>query len=204
MRRIRIALITVLILICPQLFAAVDPHKYEMDNVSQMVVGFVDVDTQLYLELDETYYDADDGINLDINDSSNKDKFLIAPSASHELGLRIGHFTFIAEEGTSGVITISHTHLKNTNNDTLDYELGISYSISGQTNPVQAYCTSSVNSGADGKKIDINLSDWVNTIYIKDGGIFFRLVTPPVNSGDYTSTITFVFTADTSGQGGQS
>ncbi|MBP5162402.1 MAG: hypothetical protein ILP16_05435 [Spirochaetales bacterium] len=196
MRRMRIVLIVVLALLSPMLLFAAS--KYEMDNVSQMVLGYIGVETQLYLELDDTYYDSENGINLDINDSGNSAKFLIAPSPG-ELGLRIGHFTFIAQAGTSGTITISHTPLVTPNSDSLDYELGISYSVSNQA-PVQAFCDSSTNGGLDGNKIDINLSDWVNTIYIKDGGIHFRLITPVETEGDYTSTITFVFTSDT-GQG---
>jgi hypothetical protein len=197
MKRRRIVLIAILAFLCPMLLFAAT--KYEMDNVSQMVLGYIGVETQLYLGLEETYYDTANGINLDINDSGNSAKFLIAPSPG-ELGLRIGHFTFIAQEGTSGTITISHTPLVTAGSDSVDYELGISYTIANQAS-VQAFCDSSVNGGLDGNKVEINLSDWVNTIYIKDGGIHFRLITPVEKEGDYTSTITFVFTADPSGQG---
>ena len=201
MKRMILILIALLIILCPQLFAADVPQRYEMDNVSQMLLGYINVDTQLFLELDETFYDAENGINLDINDSGNSAKFLIAPSPN-ELGLRIGRFTFIAQQGTSGKISITHTPLvlMTNNNVEVDYELGVSYSIANQSS-VQAFCTSSVNGGADGKKIEINLADWVNTIYIKDGGIHFRLINPVVTEGEYTSTITFIFTAEDSGQG---
>lgn len=201
MKRMRmiLILITLLIILCPRLFAVIDPHKYEMDNVSQMLLGYINVDTQLFLELDETYYDAENGINLDINDSGNSAKFLIAPSPN-ELGLRIGRFTFIAQQGTSGKITITHTPLVTADHHEEDYELGVSYTIANQS-AIQAFCTSSVNGGADGKKIEINLADWVNTIYIKDGGIHFRLINPVETEGEYTSTITFIFTAEGSGQG---
>ncbi len=189
MRRIALVLIIFLVLICPPIFAT----RYEMDNVSQMLIGYVGVETQLYLGIDDSLFDPETGINLDINDSGNRNKFLIAPSPG-ELGLRIGHFTFIAQAGTSGTITISHTALKTANDVTLDYELGVSYTI-GST-PVTSFCNSSSNYGADGKKVDINLADWVNAVYIKDGGLHFRLITPPETQGDYTSTITVIFTEE--------
>ena len=44
MKRLRFVFIAILIFICPLLFAT----KYEMDNVTQMLIGYVDVDTQLY------------------------------------------------------------------------------------------------------------------------------------------------------------
>ncbi len=197
MRKMRMALITVLLFLCSQLPLAAT--KFEMDNVSQLVLGYIGVETQLYLDLEDTYYDSVHGINLDINDSSNSAKFLIAPSPG-ELGLRIGHFTFIAQAGTSGKITISHTPLTSASSASVDYELGISYTIANQS-AVQAFCDSSSNGGLDGNKVEIDLADWVNTIYIKDGGIHFRLIEPVTTEGDYTSTITFIFTSDTSGQG---
>ena len=192
MKRLRFVFIAILIFICPLLFAT----KYEMDNVTQMLIGYVDVDTQLYVEHDTVYYNVDTGINLDMNDSSNRDKFLIAPSAG-ELGLRIGRFTLIAQAGANVDLTITHTPLVTALGAELDYELGVSYELSSVSH--QEFCDSSVNGGLDGKKIDINLRDWVNAVYIKDGGLHFRLKTPPTVSGDYTSTITFVLTSDIQG-----
>ena len=212
MKRRSIVLITVLLFIWPLLFAS-DASPYEMDLVGQLIIGHVDVETGLYIENDKSVYDPDDtgnGIDLDMNDSGNRYKFIIAPTdiPKTELGLRIGKFSFISGSGTTGAITITHTKLKTVSNYSqyaeLEYELGVAYSlntISGNetsAEDIKQFCLST-------ESVVIPIPGWTTAVYIKDGGLHFRLCQddPVVEYGVYESTVTISFTPDSQGGGQQ-
>lgn len=164
---------------------------------------------------DFLYSDANNGrgINLNYEDSSNSNAYLIAPTGGRLLsvpGLMIGTFdatvTFNPSSNsdyTSATLTITHGKLLKTGGGAaFDYELAVEYKMNDGDrlhDTVNRFCLSTDSSIATAYEksivIDMVPSNATNGMCsIKDGGIYFRLTSEePVNvSGDYTSNITFM------------
>ena len=137
------------------------------------------------------------GLNLDIADTNNTNQYLITPSATHELGLLIGTFN-VETTNNNYTLLIYHTKLSSGANN-VDYELGVSYSISGDSRAT-SYCTAAdsanprSNSGQliqNHKMISISLNSMNRVVMINNGGVYFRLAQQVTQEGQYSSTITF-------------
>lgn len=137
------------------------------------------------------------GLNLDIADTNNANQYLITPSATHELGLLIGTFN-VETTNNSYVLLIYHTQLSSGANN-VDYELGVSYSISGD-NRVTSYCLANDSANPlsnssqliqNHKMIGISLNSLNRVVLINNGGVYFRLAQQVTQEGQYSSTITF-------------
>ena len=187
----KIVLIAFFILITLLPVAALD-HRQS----SQRIFGYID--DIMYLSV-STYRYADTamgnyvGINLDSEDENNGFRYLISP-AHESPGLQIGSFSMLttfAVQQRAARLTVSHTKLVLDSNPSVsvDYELGILYSISDGskiTSPDPAFCLSTGS-------IVLNISSTISTVM--DGSIYFRLATGNENkvsqAGQYSSTVTF-------------
>ena len=166
-------------------------------TTSQTIAGFINHIGSDYMLLEVSYdYSHTDqqyhGINLDINDSGNPNRYLIAPSASHELGLRIGSFN-LETTNRDYTLRIYHQPLILVNSNpavTIDYELSIQYAISGG-NPLSAYCLSATDMANPDKKINVSLNSPGGVIIIQNAGFFFRLkdASQVRTAGQYESII---------------
>ena len=165
-----------LLLILFSLHAAVTQAATE----SQTIAGFINHVGSDYMLLEVSYdYSHTDGqyhgINLDVSDTSNPNRYLITPSASHELGLRIGTLN-LETTNRDYTLRIYHTPLRLTTNanTAIDYELSIQYSISGGDS-LSAYCLSASDTSNPDNKINVTLNSSGGVILIQNAGLFFRL-----------------------------
>ena len=163
----------------------------------QTIAGFINHIESKYMKLvvsndidssDENY----DGFNLDVSDSNNLNRFLITPSATHELGLRIG--TLNLETTNQGyTMRIYHTPLtlvSDSSSASIDYELSIQYSISGEES-LSSYCVSTSDISNPDNLIDVTLNSSGGVIIIQNAGLYFRLtnVSQVRTVGQYQSDI---------------
>ena len=137
------------------------------------------------------------GLNLDIADTNNANQYLITPSATHELGLLIG--TFNVETTNNNYTLLIYHSLLTSGSNSVDYEIGVSYSISGD-NRVTSYCLANDSATPlvdlaqlvqNHKMISINLNSINRVVLINNGGVYFRLAQQVTQEGQYSSTITF-------------
>lgn len=180
----------------------------------QTISGFVDDISYLYVSpfrydgiVDVGYA----GINLDLNDSSNKIVHQIEPTQTATLGYQIGSFTVLStyENITLSSLKLVIEHEKlilDTDNDvTLEYELGVLYRLTtidkdsgAEYTPDEdstqiCESTSSTNSNRQ-HKIEINLMRAnAKLSSIQTGYIYFRLANGVTASatGQYHSVVTF-------------
>ena len=161
---------------------------------SQRIFGYID--DIMFLSV-STYKYADTtmgnyvGINLDYEDENNGFRYLIRPSQESP-GLQIGSFSMLttfAVTQRQARLTVSHTKLILDTNPSVsvDYELGIMYSISDGSsisNPEPSFCLSTGS-------IVLPINSRISTVM--DGSIYFRLATgnEVTEAGQYTSTVTF-------------
>ena len=189
MKKILIALFILLTLLP---VAALDHRK-----TSQRIFGYID--DIMYLSV-STYKYADTtmgsyrGINLDYTDKNNGFRYLISPQTNSP-GLQIGSFSMLATFAVtqrSARLRVTHTKLvlETDSSVSVDYELGLMYSISNGssiTSPDPAFCLS------DGS-ITLNINSAISTVM--DGSIYFRLANGDANKvtevGQYASTVTFI------------
>ena len=187
----KIVLIAFFILIALLPAAALD-HRQS----SQRIFGYID--DIMYLSVSSYRY-ADTtmgnyvGINLDSEDQNNGFRYLISP-AHESPGLQIGSFSMLttfAVQQRAARLTVSHTKLVLDSDPSVsvDYELGILYSISDGskiTSPDPAFCLST-------SSITLDITSKISTVM--DGSIYFRLATGNENkvteAGQYSSTVTF-------------
>ena len=165
-------------------------------EASQTIAGFINSSGSDYMKLtvsyditstDGNYY----GINLDISDSGNMNRYLIAPSVSHELGLRIGTIDLEATN-RNYKLRIYHEPLILVGSNpavTIDYELSISYSVNGGETST-AYCLSATTNPAD-NLINVSLRSGGGVVLIQNAGLYFRLKDPSQvrTAGQYQSVI---------------
>lgn len=166
-------------------------------STCQTIAGFINHIGSNYMNLavsndvvstDENY----DGFNLDVSDSNNPNRFLITPSATHELGLRIG--TLDLETTNQGyTMRIYHTPLTLVSDNmsvSIDYELSIQYSISGEES-LSSYCVSTSDISNPDNLIDVTLNSSGGVIIIQNAGLYFRLtnVSQVRTVGQYQSDI---------------
>lgn len=210
----KISAVLSLILIPALILAAANPS--EVQYSSQTIAGYINHLESDYLNLSVSYDITSKsgnykGINIDVSDASNVNRYLITPSASHDPGLRIGTLE-LETTNRNYKLRIYHTPLQritnwiNNNskppysldsNTTIDYELSISYTVSGSSTR-SAYCRSYTNviseEVAPNNKIEVSLSgaNSSGVILIQNAGLYFRLVdTSQVRTkGQYQSTIT--------------
>lgn len=180
-----------LILFISSLLFAESPGPHS----SQTIAGFINHTGSDYMKLtvsyDVTSTDGTySGINLDLSDSSNSIRYLIAPSAT-ELGLRIGSFDLEATH-RHYIMRIYHSKLINTENSTqtIDYKLSISYSITGGVSS-SASCFSTSSLVSPDEMIHVTLSSSSGVILIQNGGFYFRLkdASEVRYKGQYKSTV---------------
>lgn len=165
-------------------------------EASQTIAGFINSSGSDYLKLTVTYdVTSTDGnyygINLDVNDNGNMNRYLIAPSASHELGLRIGTVDLEATN-RNYKLRIYHEPLILVGSNpavAIDYELSISYSLNGGEAST-AYCLSAISNPPD-KLINVSLRSTGGVILIQNAGLYFRLKDPSEvrTAGQYQSVI---------------
>ena len=130
------------------------------------------------------------GLNLDINDEMNNNRFLIAPTQLPKSvpGLLIGTFSLISSS-PEYKLTISHDKLANDLNSSIkyDYELCAYYSVLKDSTVIthQTYCVSD-------ESAVINFNDINGILMLQNAGLYFRLCTEVVDEGTYTSLITLV------------
>ena len=203
MKRILVSLF--LIVSMATLFGAtIDPFKI------QTISGFIDDITYLYVS--PFRYDSIGavgyaGINLDYNDSSNRDSALIKPSttALSAPGVQMGSFSALATYTNSSTVTgakltITHTKLIHTteSNTTLEYELAVLYRLGNGTtvgDEIKQYCLST--EAASNNKIEIILAQSTKIAAIQNGYLYFRLANgeSPSVTGQYESVVTFTMEA---------
>ena len=178
-------------------------------SASQTIAGFIQNEDADYMNIAlnlESIVTNGNGVNLDVADTNNKNRFLISPSTAHELGLKVGTFSIVSTQ-SDVVLRVYHTKMSANNGlNLVDYELGLSYSLADGTT-FSDYCTgvassdvpndplsSSANSLITAKKmLELDLAmHSTSVILVQQGGIFFRLSELPTVKGNYKSTITFV------------
>lgn len=177
------------------LFAASLGH-----SANQTIAGFINHTSSTFMNLDVTYdiktTDGNySGINLDVSDVNNHIRYLIAPSASHEQGLRFGTLTLEATN-MNYKLHIFHTklYLTQDSSKTIDYELSFSYAITGGES-ASAYCKSATNLNTDPSNpdnmINLSLRSSGGVILIQNAGLYFRLidVSEVRTAGQYLSNI---------------
>ncbi|MCQ2412479.1 MAG: hypothetical protein MJ057_05935 [Sphaerochaetaceae bacterium] len=205
MKRFIMAIVIVLLLSCSA-FAAFRKSS------SLEIAGFYDEVFNVTLTnlLDSSDWPDPNGINLNYNDTGNKNNtYLIAPTnvPLTRPGLKIGTFDVMVSFNasysgrTSAHITITHDKLCH---DTMpevqfDYELAVHYDINDGntlTSDITKICQSTTSTLGGPKSIEIPIVPYnpnAGLCTIKSGGMFFRLsIDDPVNvDGTYTSTIKF-------------
>ena len=189
----------------------------EGDSATQMIAGYLNYEQSSYINLsvvhDEDILDnvvgSYKGINLDISSGSNPYRYIIAPSSSHEPGLKIGTFKLEATNATNYTyeLRIYHSKLSTAGGETaVDYDLVVSYIFSGSSQgyntTITDYCTgTAVLNATDNKSderienkqmISITLSGTTGVVLINDAGLYFRLAEPVTVPGQYSSTVYFV------------
>ena len=184
-------LIMLLLLLCSLHAAA-----RQAASTVQTIAGFINHTGSDYLSLTVSYdITSTDGgyfgINMDVSDAGNPNRYLIAPSATHEPGLRIG--TMNLETTNQGyTLRIYHTPLMHTSiqNVSVDYELSLQYVISGG-DTLRAYCLSASNMGNPDNKINVTLNTPGGVVLIQNAGLFFRLADASQvrTTGQYESVI---------------
>lgn len=181
----------------------------------QTISGFIDDISYLYVSpfrYDEIVDEGFAGINLDLNDSSNRIIHQIEPTNTETLGYQIGTFTVLSTyektELTSLKLVIEHEKLihDTESNVSLEYELGVLYRLTtidkntGVENTpdedsVQICESTSSTSSRRQKKIEINLRRANSKLSsIQTGYIYFRLANENSTAsvaGQYHSTVTF-------------
>lgn len=206
----RILIVSILLLSC--LFSLVAEDLKENYNISQTIQGFVELNNVASFELyvGSFQYNSGNGINLDINDSNNNLRYLIAPTQTpmSEAGLLVSTVTLAASQPVYR-LRITHNRLSWKNPMTnvwsyLDYELAFSYKVtslvngSSVTNTVTKICKSreldpnttydSTTTSTD-YAIIVSLTEGGNggNVTINDAGLHFRLRTAPTVSTQYVN-----------------
>ena len=187
----RSTILIAFLLIMASLFA-----ESKAAEASQTIAGFINHSGSDYMKLTVTYDVTSKegnyyGINLDVSEAGNSSRYLIAPSATHELGLRIGTLNLEATNRNYN-LHIYHEPLILVGSNpsvTIDYELSISYSLTGGDTST-AYCLSATTNPPD-NLIDVSLRSSGGVILIQNAGLYFRLrdASQVRSAGQYQSTI---------------
>ena len=186
------------------LCATYDPYRL------QTISGYIDDISYLYVSpfrYEDIVATGFAGINLDVNDTSNKNRTQIAPSTTSlsQPGVQIGTFSVLATYTQSSTITsvkliITHNKLVHTTdpNTELEYELAVLYAIGNGTttgSETKKYCYST--SATSNNRIEIDLSQSSKISAIQNGYIYFRLAKNQTATvaGQYESIVTFAMEA---------
>ena len=167
-------------------------HK-NTDPISQTIYAFVG--SVFSLEISEPVYGGE-GINLDVKDSSNELRFLIAPTNEplSLAGASIGSFSLITSD-VNKILKITHTPLilDTDINVTIDWEMGIGWFENG-VHRYEVCLSKNDYMGDANRKITISLNgSGGDVVRISDAHIYFRL-TPSsavTEAGQYHASVIF-------------
>jgi len=159
------------------------------DTKSQIVSGYIGRWVKCIIEDVHYGMNGGNGINLNINDQNNNERYLIAPTqvALTKPGLIIGRLSIVSSTSqivlhiTPGVLVN-----QNNNNITYDYELAVSYIL--ETEASQSFNTQICKSGGT---MNLDFENQSGVVIVDNAGIYFRLCTEVKDAGVYESTVVF-------------
>lgn len=163
---------------------------------------YATIDTHYIMQIEEISYNGGNGIDLNIERSGNNQRNLIAPTVQPCTlpGLKVGTFSLVSSS-SDYVLEVFHNKLVNTTTgDEFDYELALSYVLSGNnytkiclgTDATQDQILSDSIVNPTIPRITMDLRSGDSIVVIQGAGVFFRMREVVNIEGTYLSTVTFL------------